>query len=236
MKPAMLRTTVTDSTWNAVARGFVDRRRCLLPVRNRLWCHRRRWIVRHRCRLLLLLLGRGRYGRAAGCCWRWRAREGLGGSSTLRSRMEMCSHCSLLQLLNHRTHRIAVLCRIGFGRRRCVPNVQLMGRHDILQVPQELSGIFLSPQVNVDRVYSEEILLLVSFVVGVEVPLSLTRDCCCVQHDCEKSWLLVRVLQASDRVQVAKESILIRRAGMIGDLELCTVLFRVVVYVRIASS
>lgn len=75
-----------------------------------------------------------------------------------------------------------------------------MGRHDVLQVPQEFRGILLSPQINVDRVYSEEILLLVSFVVGVEMPLSLARDRCCIQHDCEESWLLVRVLQASDGV------------------------------------
>lgn len=46
----------------------------------------------------------------------------------------------------------------------------------------------------------------------------------------------MRVLQAPDRIQVPKESILFGCAGMIGDLELCTVLFGIMVDVCVTSS
>lgn len=46
----------------------------------------------------------------------------------------------------------------------------------MLQMAQKFRRIFLSPKVNVDRVYSEEILLFVMFVIRADVPLSLTSN------------------------------------------------------------
>jgi hypothetical protein len=80
-----------------------------------------------------------------------------------------------------------------------------------------------------------EIFLLVVLVVRAQVPLILGGDRRLVQHKCEQRRLLVRVHQALDYAQRPGECILLRSSGVIGDLELRSVLGGAVVDICIAA-
>jgi len=58
-------------------------------------------------------------------------------------------------------------------------------------MPQKGRGIFLRPQVNVERVDAVEVLLLIPFVICVQVPLVLAGDRGSIQCKCEQRRLLV---------------------------------------------
>lgn len=100
---------------------------------------------------------------------------------------------------------------------------------------QERRSIFLSPQVDVERVDLVEILLIVAFVVRAQVPFALVRDRRRIQSKSEQRWLLVRIFQALDCTQVPKEGILVWGPSMVGNLELRALLCRIVIDICIAA-
>lgn len=202
---------------------------------NRFWRTRCCRVVCHRRRLLLR---RRRDRRSARRSRRRRSREGVHRVGALRSRMKMRPNSRLLQLLNNRTHRITMLSQIRPTRRRhrCISNVQLTRRQDILQVPQKHSSVLLRPKINIKRVNRAKALLLIALVESIQVPLSLTGNRSGVQRESKNSRLLVRVPHPLNSAQVSEESILIRRPSVIRNLELRAVRGGIVVEVGVAAS
>jgi hypothetical protein len=147
----------------------------------------------------------------------------------------MCPDRSLFQLLDYRTHRVAMFSQARLRRCRCVAYVQLFQRHDILQVTQQGRSIFFRPQVYIYGVNLVEIFLLVVLVVRAQVPLILTLNGRLIQCEREQRRLLIRVHQALDCAQRPRECILLRSAGVVGDFEFRPVLGRVVVDICIAA-
>lgn len=63
----------------------------------------------------------------------------------------MLANCCFLQLLHHRTHRVAMLGRTGLQCSRSISYIQLVQRQERLHVAEKSCGILLGPQVDVQR-------------------------------------------------------------------------------------
>lgn len=194
----------------------------------RLWGSRSRRIICHGSR-------RSLPGTAWGAClstrcgWCGRPRHALLRCYTLGPRSELWTDSRLLQLLNHGTHTVSMLCWQG-GR---ILDLQFAGRHCTFQMTQKGCCILFRPQVDIQGVKLLQILLLVSDVISRQMPLALILHRR-VDFEGEQDRLLVRKVHLSF-LETAGESILIRRAGMIGDLELGLLAVGTVIEVQIAA-
>ena len=112
-------------------------------------------------------------------------------------------------------------CRCGrSSSKNCgwgVFDVEAISGYDGLEVGKEGRGVLFCPEVDVQTIHLVQEFLLVSCIVAGDVPLALISI---VNVDCqsEEGGLLVRV-GYTRCIQVAREGILVRRAGMVGDLK-----------------
>lgn len=100
------------------------------------------------------------------------------GDGTLCPRRKMGADGRLLQLLYNGAHRISMLSSICAQGRRRILDLEPARGHNRFQVSEEVGGILLGPEVDIQAMQLIQILLLVPLIVAREMPLGLILRVC----------------------------------------------------------